>query len=92
MQNDDMPKKSSVLTVRLSDDLKRRAAARAKRERRSVSAQVEHELERALADERPSAPSRARTALGMFEGARLPSEDDFAEVRRLVWDRLSSRS
>ena len=40
--------KAASLTVRISDALKKQIEARAERERRSVSAQVEHELARAL--------------------------------------------
>jgi len=44
--------KTSSLTVRIAEPLKRRIEARAAREHRSGSAQVEHELSQALAEER----------------------------------------
>ena len=79
--------KDAAITVRVPQELKRRLAARAKRERRSISAQVLFELERAVATEedRPA----ERPALGMFEGARLPSDADIREARSALWGRLS---
>jgi hypothetical protein len=82
--------KEAAITVRVPAALKQRLEARAKRERRSVSAQVVVELERGLADEAASsAPGHA--VLGMFEGARVPTDDEFAEVRAAVWRRLGHR-
>lgn len=83
MHNDDM--KDATITVRVPPELKRRLAERAKRERRSISAQVLFELERATL--REAAGPAPISALGMFKGARIPSDSDFAEVRSLVWSR-----
>ena len=82
--------KVAGITVRVPVALKRRIAQRAQRERRSVSAQVLHELERAVAEE-PDVAADGRPALGMFEGARLPTDDDFLEVRTALWGHLKSR-
>jgi plasmid stability protein len=81
--------KEAALTVRVPTDLKRRLAARARRERRSVSAQVVHELEQALANEQ--AERTGRSVLGMFEGVRVPTEKDFAYVRALLWGTVGKR-
>jgi hypothetical protein len=81
--------KDAAITVRLPLELKRRLEDRAERERRSISAQVLYELERAVDAE----PSRGRaSAVGLFAGARVPSDDDLAEVRTLLWDRLGRRN
>ena len=77
--------KDAAITVRVPRELKRRLSLRAEREHRSISAQVQHELERAVAQE-PDEPTTPREpALGLFQGARLPSEDDFREVRGALW-------
>jgi len=87
-QNEYMPKDATI-TVRVPQELKRRLARRAKLEHRSISAQVLQELERAVAQE---APGQAREpALGLFAAARLPSEEDFREVRSALWGRLGAR-
>lgn len=81
--------KDAAVTVRLPGELKRQLQARAKQHRRSLSAQLAFDLSRALADDPPTtAPGKF---LGMFSGARLPSDDDLAEVRRLLWGRLARR-
>jgi hypothetical protein len=85
-----MATKNAAITVRLPELLKRRLAARAQRERRSLSAQVEYELERAVRDEPAGRPGSR--FLGKYEGTRIPSEKDFAEVRALLWGRLADRS
>jgi hypothetical protein len=81
--------KDAAITVRIPARLKTRLAARAKREHRSVSAQVVHELELALVEELRRPPGRR--ALGLFDGARLPSEADFVEVRAALWGSLGRR-
>jgi hypothetical protein len=88
MQNASMTKDAAI-TVRVPLALKQRLAARAKRERRSISAQVLVELERAVETEADGVA--AKGALGMFEGATLPSDDDFCEVRGALWGRLDRR-
>ena len=88
MQNAHMPKDATI-TVRVPLALKRRLAERAKREHRSISAQVAHELERAVA--REAGGPAAASALGLFEGARLPSDEDFLEVRAALFGRVGNR-
>ena len=83
--------KDAAVTVRLPSKLKRRLALRAKREHRSISAQVQHELERALARE-PEGHTDLAPAVGMFKGARVPFEDDFREVRIALWGSLVERN
>jgi hypothetical protein len=85
-----MPNNAAV-TVRLPKDLKRRLAARAQRERRSVSAQIVAELARSLEDESREIVLPVRSVLGMFAGSRIPQDRDFAEVRALLWGRLGAR-
>jgi hypothetical protein len=83
-------KKEAAITVRIPATLKRRLARTARRERRSMSAQVQHALEQAVALE-PDEPVERRPALGMFAGARLPSDNDILEVRAALWGELGKR-
>lgn len=79
--------KDAAITVRVPLELKRRLARRARREHRSISAQVQHELERAVAQE-PGETTACKPAVGTFNGSRVPSEEDFREVRRALWGGL----
>lgn len=81
--------KDAIITVRVPLSLKRRLAERATREHRSLSAQVLHELENAVA--REAEGPAPRPALGLFEGARIPREEDFLEVRGALVARLGGR-
>jgi hypothetical protein len=83
--------KNAAVTVRLPLDLKRRLAARAQRERRSVSAQIVAELARSLEEEPREPGLPIRSVLGMFARSRIPQERDFAEVRALLWGKLGAR-
>jgi predicted transcriptional regulator len=89
-QNADMPKDAAV-TVRIPLGLKRRLEAVARREHRSLSAQITTMLE-AEAREEPAATAPRGRLLGRFEGTRLPSDEDLDEVRRLLWGALGRRS
>jgi len=89
LHNEYMPKDAAI-TVRVPHELKRRLAKLAKRERRSISAQVLYELERAVVEE-PDLGRAARSALGSAAGAQLPSDEDFLEVRARLWSRLEQR-
>lgn len=82
--------KEATITVRLPAQLRSRLAARARREKRSLSAQVEHELERALANE-PDARKPRGKFQGRYLGSRVPTEADLREVRALLWGRLGNR-
>jgi hypothetical protein len=84
-----MPKDAAV-TVRLPQSLKRALEARARRERRSLSAQITAYLERDVADESAVGDAPGRL-LGLFEGGPIPSEADFTRVRRLMWGSLGKR-
>jgi predicted transcriptional regulator len=85
MQNEYMPKDATI-TVRVPQELKQRLARRARREHRSISAQVLRELELAVA--REAAGEAGVPALGLFKAARLPTEKDFDHVRSALWGRL----
>jgi hypothetical protein len=80
----------AAITVRVPMKLKKRLAQRAMRERRSISAQVVHELERAVADDDDGGHSQP--ALALFEGARLPTDQDLLDVRVALWGRLIPQS
>lgn len=80
---------STTLTVRIPAALKRKIAARAAREHRSISGQVEHELTLAFASESDEATSGS--FVGLFAGRRMPTERDFGEARALLWGSLASR-
>lgn len=85
--------KDAAITVRIPSALRNKIAARARRDRRSLSAQIASYLERSV-EEEASAPraSRARRRLlGLFAGTPVPSDADFAEVRRRMWGFLGGR-
>ena len=82
-----MPKTAS-LTVRIPEPLKKRIEARAEREHRSVSAQVEHELALLFASERDRNLGQTGHLLGRYAGRRVPTEADLREVREKLWSRL----
>jgi hypothetical protein len=80
--------KDTVITVRLPLSVKRLLEERARKEHRSLSAQVLHELGQVLASA-PARRSRSRgKLLGRYAGYGVPSEKDFAEVRAALWGRL----
>lgn len=80
--------KTASVTVRIPDTLKRRIEAKAVREHRSLSAQVEHELSQALASESVPGSVKPGKLLGRFAGRTIPSDEDFKVARRLLWARL----
>jgi hypothetical protein len=80
-------RKASTITVRLPRPLKRRLESRAASEHRSLSAQVVADLEKATREGNDEAPGSG-PFLGLFAGSRLPTDEDMAEVRRLLWGRL----
>jgi hypothetical protein len=84
-----MPKDAAV-TVRLPPSLKRALEARARRERRSLSAQIAAYLERGVAEESAVVDAPGRV-LGLFVGGPVPSDEDFAHARRLLWGSLGKR-
>ncbi|HVZ36059.1 MAG TPA: hypothetical protein VG963_26710 [Polyangiaceae bacterium] len=80
--------KAASITVRIPEALKRGIEAKAAREHRSLSAQVEHELTEALRKDTVRGPVKAGKLLGRFPGGRVPSDDEFKRARRLLWARL----
>jgi hypothetical protein len=80
--------KSAAITIRLPEALKRRIQARAKRDRRSLSSQVLHELEKM--DSSPDTPAEGGGQfLGRFAGSKIPTDSDLSEVRATLWKRLT---
>jgi hypothetical protein len=90
MQNASAMPKDAAVTVRLPPSLKRALEARARRERRSLSAQIAAYLERGVAEESAVADAPGRL-LGLFVGGPVPSDEDFAHARRLLWGSLGKR-
>ncbi len=84
--------KNDAITIRIAAPLKRRLAARARLERRSLSAQAAHEIARAVAEDADVPREVTRPVLGRFAGVRVPTESDFEHVRRTMWERLSRRN
>ena len=74
--------KDAAVMVRLPQSLK--GALEARREHRSLSAQIAAYLERGVAGEPVVADASGRL-LGLFEGGPLPSDADFTRARRLLW-------
>lgn len=82
--------KAASLTVRIPEALKKRIEARAEREHRSVSAQVEHELAARFASEPIQGPVRAGRLLGRYAGKRIPTASELLDMRNHLWSRLAS--
>jgi len=81
--------RDATITLRISGPLKRRLAARARNLRRSLSAQVVHDLETLLAE---MAPDRGPGKfLGLYQGSRIPSDAEIAEVRSAIWGSLGGK-
>jgi Arc-like DNA binding domain len=91
MQNAYMARKNSTMTLRLPESLRRRVAQRAKREHRSLSAQLVHDLEAALGEAEAEESLDGRF-LGLYAGTRVPTDEDFKQARALLWGSLASRS
>ena len=87
MQSEDMAN-DAIVTVRIPADLKRRLEQRAKRSHRSLSAQVLHDLEQAVAGPQPVA-GKPRRFVGLYAGTPVASDADVLEVRRRLWGRLA---
>lgn len=83
MHNAYMPK-TSAITIRVPLSLKKRLEARAKAQHRSLSAQVVAELETLSSGLALDGVEKGRF-LGIYEGTTLPSDEDFQEVRALLW-------
>jgi predicted transcriptional regulator len=91
MQHVYMARKNAAVTLRLPDSLKRRLAERAKRQHRSLSAQLVHDLEATLS-EAEEVESLDGRFLGLYTGSRVPTDEDIKQVRALLWGSLGSHS
>lgn len=78
--------KDAAITIRVPTSLKKQLERRARRQRRSLSAQVTFDLEQLVALDAEG--REGGTFLGKYEGARLPSEQSIQEIRSLMWGRL----
>lgn len=87
MHNAYMQKEAAV-TVRIPADLKRKLQLRARREHRSLSSEIAVVLERSVEDQPVRGPG---LLLGLCQGAAVPTEADFTEVRRVLWGALGKR-
>ncbi len=78
--------KDAVLTVRLAIVTRRRLEAHARKEGRSLSAQVERFIEQGMAHggRGPARQRGLRTLAGALAGGAVPSLADFREVRKLL--------
>lgn len=76
--------KDASISIRLSAPLKRELQARARRARRSLTAQITACLEREVANAKGASAGKGKL-LGLFAGTRVPSDRDFALVRRMLW-------
>jgi plasmid stability protein len=81
--------KTASLTVRIPEPLKKQIEARAEREHRSLSAQVEHELARLFSTEQVRGPLKASRLLGRYAGKRMPTAKELRGVREALWSRLA---
>ncbi len=82
--------KDAAVTVRLPLGLKRQLEALARKERRSLSAQITAVLDREARCEMVEAEPGGRL-LGRYEGTPVPSDEELVEVRRLLWGELGRR-
>jgi hypothetical protein len=74
--------KDAIVTVRLASATRRRLEALAKREGRSLSAQIERLIEAGLGSgARTPARLGARSLAGVYSGARVPTLADFKQIR-----------
>ena len=87
MQSEDMAN-DAIVTVRIPQVLKRRLEQRARRGHRSLSAQVLHDLEQAVAGPQQVA-GKPRRFVGLYAGTPVASDADILEVRTRLWGRLA---
>lgn len=81
----------AAVTIRLPAALKRELQARARHDRRSLSAHITAYLEREVEREAARQPRAGGKLLGRYAGTPVPSDNDFARVRRLLWGTLGRR-
>jgi predicted transcriptional regulator len=80
--------KTAAVSVRIPAELKASLEARAKRLRRSLSAQITHDLEQLAAAE--SVGTKGRKLLGRYAGTKVPTEAELKAVRRQLWRGMAS--
>ncbi len=82
--------RDSTITLRVPKLLKRQLEVRARKMRRSLSAQVVHDLETLIDQASPEGvPGKF---LGLYQGNRIPTDAEIAEVRSLMWGRLGGKA
>jgi hypothetical protein len=81
--------RDATITLRVPAPLKRRLEVRARNMRRSLSSQVVHDLETLM---KGMAPERAPGKfLGLYQGSRIPTDAEIAEVRSVMWGSLGGK-
>ena len=90
MMHSEYMNREAAITVRIPPRMKQQLEICARRERRSLSGQIATYLERGLASE-PGAEVRTGRLLGLYQGTSVPTERDFAHVRRLLWAPLAPK-
>jgi hypothetical protein len=83
--------KDAIITVRLPRVTRRRLEKLARRERRSLSQQVERLIEQGMAGKPAAAPRGARSLTGILRAGRVPSLADFRKVRAELSTSLAGR-
>jgi hypothetical protein len=81
--------RDATITLRIPSSLKRRLEARARNLRRSLSSQVVHDLETLLMGMAQECASGK--FLGLYQGSRIPTDAEIAEVRSVMWGSLVGR-
>jgi hypothetical protein len=87
MQNDDMGKEAAI-TVRIPLNLKHELETRARNERRSLSSQIATYLERSIETDTAFTSRAPGRLIGLYSGAKVPTDGDFALARRKLWASL----
>jgi hypothetical protein len=80
--------KHVAVTIPLPAVLKRELQARARRERRSLAAEIAACVKRDVAKDPIVSRSHGKL-LGLYVGSRVPTNGDFVRVRRLLWGSLA---
>jgi hypothetical protein len=81
----------AVITVRISRGVKQKLEARATNARRSLSAQIATYLEQGLSSEPAGATGVRGRLLGLYEGTRVPTDEEIDRVRADLWRSLGKR-
>ena len=81
--------RDATITLRIPAPLKRRLEARARKMRRSLSSQIVHDLETLKKGITPE--GAAGKFLGLYQGSRIPTDAEIADVRSLMWGSLGGK-